>query len=121
MANDENLKGYSFRERSAEEVREIQARGGRNSGEARRKKKQLKEILNILLERDAGRDNEGNKITSAELMAINAVKAAMNGDWKAWELVRDTAGQKPVEKVMIAEVDQAVIDEVEQAVLESGE
>lgn len=117
MANEDNLKGHSFRDRSAEEVREIQARGGRNSGEARRKKKQLKEILDLLMERDAGRDSDGNRITTAEAMAISAVKAAMNGDWKAWELVRDTAGQKPIEKVMLAEVDQSVIDEVEKAVL----
>ena len=37
---------------------------------------------------------------------------------KAFEIVRDTAGQKPVEKVMIAEVEQDVIDEVERAVLD---
>jgi hypothetical protein len=32
--------------------------------------------------------------------------------------LRDTAGQKPIEKVMVADVEQSVIDEVEKAVLE---
>ena len=41
---------------------------------------------------------------------------ALNGDLKAWELVRDTAGQKPVERVMIADVEPSVIAEVEAMV-----
>ena len=31
-------------------------------------------------------------------MALSAFEGALRGDWKAWELVRDTAGQKPKEK-----------------------
>jgi hypothetical protein len=50
-------------------------------------------------------------------MAMKMVEKAMKGDTKAFEVVRDTNGQKPVDKVMIAEVDQSVIDEVESAVL----
>lgn len=100
---------------------EEQSAGGKASGEARRRKKQLREILDELMERKAGKDSDGNEITTAEAMAIQAVKAAMNGDWKAWELVRDTAGQKPVDKVVIAEVEQSVIDEVERAVYNDEE
>ena len=36
----------------------------------------------------------------------------------AFETIRDTIGEKPVDKVMIADVDPAVIDEVERAVLD---
>jgi hypothetical protein len=36
---------------------------------------------------------------------------------KAFEIVRDTAGQKPVDKIMLAEVDQTTINEVESMVL----
>jgi hypothetical protein len=32
---------------------------------------------------------------------------------KAFEVIRDTIGEKPVDKVMVAEVDQNVINEVE--------
>ena len=44
---------------------------------------------------------------------------ALKGDIKAFEVVRDTVGQKPIEKVQVAEVDQATIDEVERAVLDT--
>lgn len=40
------------------------------------------------------------------------MKKAMKGDVKAFEVLRDTAGEKPVEKVMVAEVEQSIIDEV---------
>lgn len=114
---NDNLVGKGFQDLTAEEQRKRASNGGKASGEARRKKKLLRECLEVLMERDAGRDSTGKIITTAEAMSIAAVKGAMNGDWKAWELVRDTVGQKPVEKVVVAEVDQNVIDEVEAAIL----
>ena len=39
-----------------------------------------------------------------------------DGDLKAFELMRDTAGQKPVEKFMVADVEASVIAEVEAMV-----
>lgn len=118
MAGADNLIGKGFESRTTEEARELGRAGGIASGEARRRKKQIKEYLEILLEKEVSKDSNGNSISGAEGMAIRAVQAALQGDWKAWELVRDTAGQKPVEKVMVAEIDQDVIDEVEAAVLE---
>lgn len=103
---------------TSEEAREIGKKGGIASGEARKRKKQLKEYLEILLERQVSTDKEGNPITGTEAMAIKAIQGAMNGDWKAWELVRDTSGQKPVDKVIVSEVSQDIIDEVEKAVFE---
>ena len=49
-------------------------------------------------------------------MAAKAFQAALKGDWKAWELVRDTSGQKPVDKVMVADVEPSIIAEVEAMV-----
>lgn len=113
MANEQNLvRGDEIHKFTPEEA----SKGGKASAEARRKKKALKECLNLLLEQEVGRDSAGNSISGAEAMATKAMKAALKGDWKAWELVRDTAGQKPVDKVMVADVDQNVIDEVESMV-----
>ena len=44
------------------------------------------------------------------------MKKALKGDVKAFEVLRDTAGEKPIDKVMVADVDQSVIDEVEEMV-----
>lgn len=114
--NKENLIGKGLDSRTIEEQRKIAVSGGIASGIARKKKKMLKECLEMLLERDAGKDKDGNVITGVEAMAIKAMQAAMAGDWKAWELVRDTAGQKPVEKVVVSEVSPEVVEEVESII-----
>ena len=54
------------------------------------------------------------------LSVSEEVKEALkNGNSKFWELLRDTAGYKPVDKVMIADVDPAIIDDIERIVEES--
>ena len=113
MPNEKNLIPNS--ERSPREVRENGKKGGIASGEARRAKKSLREAMQILMEADlTGKD--GKTMTGTEAMAAKAFQAALKGDWKAWELVRDTAGQKPVERVMVADVELSVIAEVEAMV-----
>lgn len=117
MANNpENLIGHTFADRSAEEVREMQRRGGINSGKARREKRDLRKCLEILLEREFT-DKSGNTVSGAEALCAKLFEQGMKGNVKAFEALRDTAGQKPVEKIMVAEVEQDVIDEVERAVL----
>lgn len=113
MANEQNLvKGGEAHRLTAEE----QSMGGKASGEARRRKKELRELATTWLESEVGKDKKGNSLTGAEAMIQLAAKEALKGNAKFWELLRDTAGQKPVEKVMIADVDQSVIDEVEAMV-----
>ena len=110
MANEQNL-----RVPTSSEARENGKKGGIASGEARRAKKSLREAMQILMDADlTGKD--GKTMTGAEAMAAKAFQAALKGDWKAWELVRDTAGQKPVERVMVADVEASVIAEVEEMV-----
>lgn len=112
MRNDNNLNPV----RSKEEARKRGAVGGVKSGEARRKKKLLKECLDELLEKE-WENRKGEKHSGAEAISIALFKKALAGDIKAYETVRDTAGQKPVDKVMLAEVDQETINEVEKMVL----
>lgn len=102
--------------RTKEEARQISINGGKKSGEARRKKKLLKDCLDELLEKE-WENRKGEKHSGSEAISIALFKKALAGDMKAFEIVRDTAGQKPVEKVMLAEVDQSTIDEVEAMVL----
>lgn len=112
----DNLIPFNESARSKEEVREINRRGGIASGEARRKKKMLKDCLDILLEKEF-KTKDGKIASGAETLAMTVFQKAQRGDLKAFELVRDTAGQKPIDKVMLAEVNQETIDEVESMVL----
>ena len=65
-------------------------------------------------------DADGNPVTGGQMMVNEAIKGVKSGNPRFWELLRDTAGFKPVDKVMMAEVDPGVIDEVEQLVKEAG-
>lgn len=104
-------------ERSKEEQKEIRKKGGIASGKARREKADLKKQLQVWLESDVAIDKKGNPLTGAELMVQVAAKEMKSGNAKFWELMRDTAGFKPIDKVMVADVEQSVIDEVEATVL----
>ena len=116
--NPDNLKGHGFNEITAKKQRKIASMGGKASGEAKRKKKLLKECFDALLEQDY-KGKDGQIASGAETLAMTVFQKAQRGDLKAFELVRDTAGQKPIEKVMVAEIDPEIIDEVEKIVLES--
>lgn len=114
MANEKNLRPFTS-DQSHEEAVKNGKNGGIASGEARRAKKNLREAMQILMEADLT-DKSGKTMTGTEAMAARAFQAALKGDWKAWELVRDTSGQKPVEKVMVADVEPSIIAEVEAMV-----
>ena len=87
MAGKENL--VSLGDRTTEEQRKIARQGGIKSGEVRRARKTLKETLLLMLEEG----NTQNDITLALL------QKALNGDTKAYEVIRDTVGEKPTDKI----------------------
>lgn len=110
MANEQNLipQAHTL---TVEEA----SKGGKNSVESRKNKKMLRECLEILLEKEMKGKN-GETITGAEALTTKLFSEALKGNIKAFEVIRDTAGQKPVERIMVAEVEQSVIDDVERMV-----
>ena len=113
-------KGKATRFTSGEKAVKSGRKGGIASGQAKKKKKLLKECFDELLERD-WENRKGEKNSGSEALTLTVFRKALAGDLKAFEIVRDTAGQKPIEKVMLAEVDQKTIDEVEKMVLGEAE
>jgi len=83
---------------------------------ARNKRKTLREELLMLLSGDIV-DRKGRTVQAQTAMSNALLKEALSGNTKAFEIIRDTIGEKPVDKVMVADVDQNVINEVEKAVL----
>lgn len=106
MGNEKNLN----HKLTAEELR----KGGKNSVKSRREKKLLKDCLEILLEKKI--NIEGKNMTGAEAIAFTAFEKALGGDIKSMEFVRDTAGQKPIERVIVSDIDPLIIQEVEDMV-----
>ena len=112
MANDDNLK--SLAERTTEEKRKIGTMGGKASGEARRKKRDLKLAIQALLESDVKDKKTGETMSGAEALAMAQYRKALKGDTKAFEVLRDTSGQKPVEKVEQVNIDGEYLDRVSE-------
>ena len=67
------------------------------------------------------KDKDGKPITGGQKMVLVAAKEIGKGNPRFWELLRDTAGFKPVDRVMVSEVDPGVIAEVESMVREAAE
>lgn len=110
-------KGQRFEK--GEKQKEISSRGGKASGEARRRKKTLRDELEFLLsEVKEGANGEKHSVQYGITTAL--IKEALMGNTKAFEIIRDTIGEKPVDKVITAEVDQDTINEIEK-MMEGGE
>lgn len=87
MANEENL--VSLADRTTEEQREIARKGGIASGKARAARKTLKEELLALL-------SQGD---TQERVSLALLQQALDGNIQAFNTLRDTIGEKPVDKV----------------------
>lgn len=83
--NESNLQPV----RSKDEARERGRRGGIASGESRREKAKLKEMLELVMDRDHW-TLDGVKMTKGMAMAVAMVDKAIDGDVAAFRAVRDT-------------------------------
>lgn len=93
-----NLK--SMATRSTEEVKEIARKGGINSGISRRKRKSMKEALELILEMQATDANvkkmakKGlNVETNEDVIAAAIALEAMKGDTKAYSAIANVRGE----------------------------
>ncbi len=87
MANEQNLR--PIRELSSEEAKKRGRQGGLNSAAAKRARKTLKETLLLMLEEGNTQDN----------ITLALLDKALKGDTKAYEVIRDTVGEKPTDKI----------------------
>lgn len=92
MANEQNL-----RRRSPEEARELGRMGGLASGAARANKAKLRADLEDLL-KSPNPEGQGETIQTAVCVAL--IERAIRGDTKAFEIIRDTIGEKPADNIM---------------------
>lgn len=87
----ENLKPV----KSVEEAREKGAKGGKRSGEVRRQNKSLRQALRYLLQE--GYEKDGKTLDGFEIIATKVFEQALAGNVKAFEVIRDSIGEKPTE------------------------
>lgn len=100
MANEQNL--VPFGERSEREARELGQKGGIASGKARRRKKSMKQKMQLLLSLPAA-DNDQAELSAMgvdpedmdnEMVLVKALfLAAAEGDTKAFDRIQDVLGR----------------------------
>lgn len=100
MANEKNL--VPFDERTESEQREIASAGGKASGKARRRKKSLKQKMQLLLSLPAA-DNDQAELSAMgvdpddmdnEMVLVKALFiAAAAGDTRAFDRIQDVLGR----------------------------
>lgn len=122
--------------RTTEEAKKRGRNGGKKSGEARRKKRELRESLEILLQlplkpgevteldnlSDVSKEalKQAN-LSSQDLITIAMIREATKGNVRAYETIRDQLGQKPIEKTEVKiegdiDLQQADIDDLLKSV-----
>jgi len=99
MGNEKNL-----RTPSTKEAREMQKKSAKARSENIKRKKDIRLAMEALLEKTY-KGKKGQELTGAEAIALKQMEKALKGDTKAFEVVRDTSGQKPVEKVEQVNID----------------
>lgn len=127
MAGYDNIKDRGFDKRSTGELREIQSRGGKKSGESRRRKADFRRTLNLLLTAKIDSPEwtpilEAMGLDSTLESAINAamIKEALAGNVKAYEAIAKYSGQ--TDKTDIdQEEQQARMDVIKAKVQNDGE
>lgn len=112
-----NLTPIKKGDLSKDELKKRQKNGGIKSGKIRNERKQMKEILEILLSYEIEKD--GELVSCKEAMLIEVVKSALKGDLKSIEFIQNTIGEKPVDKFISfapspesQKETQAIIDEI---------
>ena len=118
MAKEDNLKPFDSNQ-SREKAKINGRKGGIASGEAKRKKKTMKEMLDYLLEKEI-KNNQGETATTLEAISVSIIKQAMSGNVRAFEIIRDTIGQNPTQKLNLENLgfNVTVADEKHKKMLE---
>ena len=116
MASGDNAGFQRGKNAFARMTPEQRAENGRKGGlakrEATRKRKEMRETLDILLNMPMKKgkvysaedvkyfaDLKGKNITIDQAMMVCLVQKALKGDLSAIGMVRDTVGEKPAEKI----------------------
>ena len=99
MAREDNLKPV----RTTEEARALGSKGGQAFARNKKARKTLREELLALLEKGDIQEN----------ITLALLAKAENGDTKAYEIIRDTVGEKPIDKIVTAVVPSDAINDVE--------
>ena len=100
MPNPENIINANS-ERTPKERQEIARKGGIASGDARRQKKTMRELLDIALSEVIKNPKTGESKTGEEWVAAALMRKAMKGDVAAYRTIAEMRGENTPQKIDI--------------------
>lgn len=106
MANSKNLKPNS--ERTPKERNELAKKAGIQSGKKRRERKELKELLEMALLLPNDKTGEENQLAITSAL----IKQAIKGNVLAYTTIRDTLGEKPIDKQEVLLKPPIIVDDI---------
>lgn len=119
---DKKLNLKSFDNMDKEEHLKIASKGGVNSGIARRRKKEVKKILEAFLELPLKKGKlydvddvksfmalKGKNITVNEAIQVTVIQKALKGDLSAINMINELMGEKPANKLEIKDTTPVII------------
>lgn len=96
-------------ERTPQELKKMTKKGGKKSGEVRRKRKALRDLFKSMLATPLPNTDLKAKIEAMgfsgeeenynTFLGMTTLNEALKGNMKAVELIRDTIGEKPKDKI----------------------
>lgn len=135
MANyDPNLDNLiPFSERSPAERRELGRKGGLKKAEVMRRRKSMRQVCEIALTmplkslKEAEQieiediksfvEANGKNVTVQDAMILKQVQLALAGSQRSFEIIRDTVGEKPKERV---ETNTEALDKLDEVLANIG-
>ena len=123
MTNAGLEKGKNaFARMTPEQRAEYGRKGAEKANETKRKRKEMRETLDILLnmplkkgkvysaeEIKSFADLNGKNITIDQALMVKLIQKALKGDLNAIGMVRDTVGEKPTDKMEIKDTTPVII------------
>lgn len=112
--NQDGIKETNFKNLSREERSEIARKGAMACNIKKKEKKTMKETVDYIMSKMTKND-DGEEITIQEAIIVSMALSAMDGNVKAATFLRDTKGEKPIEKVEFKPTEES-IKEVEKLI-----
>lgn len=119
MANEQNLVPFTS-EQDREKAKQNGIKGGIASGKVRREKRLIKDSIEMVLGLEVKNEKmreqlkklgiQDEDMTNQLALVVAMVNKGLKGDTQAFNSLRDTIGQKPIERTEVTEVPKIVDD-----------
>ena len=106
---------------TSEQAREAGRKGGKKSGAKRTMRKTLREeLLAVLTDMKIPETSSGKEVGVQEALSVSLIRSALSGNVRAYEIIRDTIGEKPIENVALFSSNFSALDDAYKSILSAS-